>query len=119
MLPRQEKKGNQMRKSILGAVIGMIAAGVVQSSAQTNWDQNANFILTSQSSGGHAALSSKVLIADLIGASVTNSGTIITTNVATSVTDTNLLPGTNFPAFHTNTIVSGTNTNTVVLSQTS
>jgi hypothetical protein len=108
-------------KKIIAAVVGITAAGMTYVNAQTNtssfWDQNVNFILVSQSSGGHAALSTKVFIQDLIGASVTNAGTTITTNIATGVTSTNLLPGTNFPASFTNSIISGTNTNTVILSR--
>jgi hypothetical protein len=103
-----------------------MAAGLAYVNAQTNtnttgafWDQNVTFILVSQSSGGHAALSTKVLIADLIGASVTNFGSTSVTNIATGVTDTNNLPGTNFPASFTGTFISGTNTNSVVMTQTS
>ena len=121
-------------KKIITAVVGIMAAGLAYVNAQTNtssfWDQNVSFILISQSSGGHAALSTKVLLADLIGASVTNAGTTISNISVSGVTDTNNLPGTNFPASFTNssayTVTAGTNTytngvnftNNVVFTQT-
>ena len=90
-----------MRKSIVLALIGIMAAGVARSKAAaatgTSWDQNVNFTLTTQSASGKKVVTTKDIIADLSGA-VISATTITTTNpTITGVTSTNL-PGTNFPA---------------------
>lgn len=128
-----------MRKNIVAAVIGILTAGVTYVNAQTNtntsggsfWVQNVSFTLQAQTPSGKRVISTKDIIADLSGSTITNAsggtGGITTTN---SVTVTNapifaLASGdyTNTASFTNNVVITFTNgtstTNPVVSTRTS
>src|SRR5712671_2600141 len=98
LLPGQKKKGNQTRKNIVAAVASILTAGVTYLNAQTNtnttggpfWVQNVSFTLQAQTTSGKRVISTKDIIADMSGITVTNTGGgTNSTTVTNSVTVTN------------------------------
>jgi len=105
-----------MRKNIVAAVAGILTAGVTYLNAQTNtnttggpfWVQNVSFTLQAQTTSGKRVISTKDIIADLSGITVTNTG-----GATNGTTITNSVTVTNAPIF---ALASGDYTNATTLS---
>jgi len=91
-----------MRKNIVAAVAGILTAGVTYLNAQTNtnttggpfWVQNVSFTLQAQTTSGKRVISTKDIIADMSGITVTNAG-----GGTNGTTITNSVTVTNHPIF--------------------